>query len=251
MATAFADLAYFLGCALTVDDRRRWGDELVARSTGPWASARRTLERALRAGVPPPGVLRRDDGDRVADDGRAHRARRRHVHDRRSPATRSRCSTSTRSRAAGRRPTAEPLRPAAEDEARTRPGPSSSGTRAGTSTSPTRGRASAPTCGSGLYPNLGRSWYTALDLRPRPPDGRGRRLATPRCPGRDLALRDRGVRGGAVGEAPLRALPRSPLTGTGEAHDDPAASCAASPAARSTVALDLVWETDGTPYPTA
>ena len=105
------------------------------------------LGRVL-GGVPPPGVPRRADGGRRADARRAHRARRRHVHDVARaprpadprPATRR---SSCRREQRRRRRCARPATRAA-----TRRAPRSSGTRAGTSTRSPRTGASAPTCGS-------------------------------------------------------------------------------------------------------
>ena len=113
---ALTDVAYFLGCALPTEQRRAHYDDLLRayhEALGPDAAAD---PRRRPRGRAPPELLRSDDVDRVADAGRAHRARRRDVHDDDRAALRNTCSTPTRWRSFPSRRVPEPLQPNADDE---------------------------------------------------------------------------------------------------------------------------------------
>ena len=99
----------------------------------------------------------------------------------------------------------------------------------------------------GLYPNLGVTWWTAMVVGP------GRRVVAsiaydlPVGGGSGLELTDRGFELAAVVEAPLR---RVAVRGTvpAAAHREPAAVYRGDAGEATTVAFDLEWVTDGSPY---
>ena len=115
---AMTDVAYFLGCALADELRRDNYDALLRRlprSARPRRADQPRRRPRRRAAAE---LLRGDDGDRLVDARRAHRTRRRDVHDDAAAAQRA-CA---RHRCAGHaartlgNPAAEPLTPAAADE---------------------------------------------------------------------------------------------------------------------------------------
>lgn len=95
----------------------------------------------------------------------------------------------------------------------------------------------------GLYPNLGVAWYTALVCGPDRPTVAVVDYAAPLPTAGSLAS------GAAdhVVEEPLQRM-RVTFEGTGAAYADPADVLRRLPGTDLPVALDLVWETDGTPY---
>ncbi len=126
--------------------------------------------------------------------------------------------------------------------------PSSCGTRAGTSTRSRPTRASALYVRIGLYPNLGVCWYTALVCGPGRPTVAAIDFAAPLPDGAGLD-----VQTGALDAAHIceQALERFGVTleALGEAYDeDPSALLRGESGRPQPLALDLRWDTAGTPY---
>ena len=78
---AMTDLAYFLGCALPVAERRKHYDALLRGLPRGARAGRADQPRRCPRGSPQAELLRGDDGHRVVDAGGTHRTRRRDVHD--------------------------------------------------------------------------------------------------------------------------------------------------------------------------
>ena len=145
---AFTDVAYFLGCALPVAQRRDAVRRAAARlSRRARSRCRRDPRRRARRRATPE-LLRGAHVDRVADAGRAHRSWRRDVHGDDGTALPSTCSTPTRWPCFRSRRPQNRCSPTPMTRARTRRPTSRCGAKAGTSTSPTRTRTSAAGCGS-------------------------------------------------------------------------------------------------------
>ena len=99
----------------------------------------------------------------------------------------------------------------------------------------------------GLYPNLGVAWYTTYICGPGRATVAVVDFEAP-LPGADsLAIAREGLRADHVCEEPLTRF-RVTLDAMGEAHEDASAFLRGEPGTPSEVSLDLVWETDGTPY---
>ena len=252
---AMLDASYFLGAGL---DRRgppraRGGAACASTTTSSLALGVDGLRLGrVLGGVPPPGLPRRADGGGAVDARRAHRARRRHVHDLARAPRAAGASTSTRSTLlpdAGHGPTAAAAARPRPTRAATRPGPRSSGTRAGTSTPSPRTAALGAYVRLGLYPNLGVAWYTAFVCGPGPPDGRGRRLRRAAARRRATCAVDTArSRPSTAASAPLERFARHARRHRRARTTTPRRCCAASEGEPVRVALDLTWETDGEPY---
>jgi len=72
-APAMTDLAYFLGCALPVEDRRAHYDALLDDYHRGLGRDTPITLADVREGVRRPKLLRSDDGHRVVDAGGTHR----------------------------------------------------------------------------------------------------------------------------------------------------------------------------------
>lgn len=100
---------------------------------------------------------------------------------------------------------------------------------------------------TGLVPGRGTALFTAAIVRP---DGPTVLLVDQDAPLPDddaQTIRAPGYTADQVCEVPLERY-RVRLAGTALAYDDHAAPLRAEPGTPTEVALDLVWETDGTPY---
>ena len=106
--------------------------------------------------------------------------------------------------------------------AATRPGQNRRGTRAGTSTRSRATAASARTCASGSYPQLGVCWYTALVCGPDRATVAAIDFAAPLPMGEQLEVQTDSLRAEHRCEQPLQRFSLT-LDGVGEAQDDPAA----------------------------
>ena len=97
------------------------------------------------------------------------------------------------------------------------------GTRAGTSTSPTRGRASAAGCGWACIPTRARAWINALLCGPGHADHRAQRLRGRAA--RRSRRRCAPTPSSSIQQADRTAadLPGHACAGSGQAYDDPAA----------------------------
>ncbi len=98
----------------------------------------------------------------------------------------------------------------------------------------------------GLYPNLGVAWYTAFVCGPSRPSVAVVDFTAP-LPTSGLASATAAGPADHVVTEPL-ASTRVTFEGTGASYDDPAGVLRREPGTPVPVALDLVWETDGTPY---
>ncbi len=99
----------------------------------------------------------------------------------------------------------------------------------------------------GLYPNLGVSWVNAFVCGPGRPTVGVIDFAAPLPEGEALTVARDGLRAGFDTERELERF-RVAIEATGEAHDDAAAILRGEPGRPVPVALDLRWETHGEPY---
>ena len=99
----------------------------------------------------------------------------------------------------------------------------------------------------GLYPNLGVSWITAIVCGPERPTAAVVDFAAPLPPDGTLTVDTGELNAEHRCEAPLeRFVVR--LDATGEIHDDASALLRGEAGAPTPVGIDLVWETSGEPY---
>ncbi|HEX8086453.1 MAG TPA: phosphotransferase [Solirubrobacteraceae bacterium] len=244
---ALTDLSYFLGCALTVEDRRAHGEALVAayhEALGPDAPL--TLEQC-RAGVrrqsffgvimaivSPMLVERTERGDDMFMTVLA-----RH------------CEQVLDTRALDVLPAPETTGPLAVD-------PADEGRHPATG-EPLWNESwyfdvADPQQGVGAYVRLGLtpnaaagSWYTALICGPARPTVAVIDFAVAEPDGDDLAVATDAYEAAQRCEAPLERY-RVTLRGQGEAHDDPAGLLRGGRGRPVAVDVDLVWRTAGAPY---
>lgn len=99
----------------------------------------------------------------------------------------------------------------------------------------------------GLYPNLGVTWWTAMVVGADRPVVASVAYDLPVAAGAGLEIRSAGyeLRGSIDDPLAVMALYSR---GPGAVHADPAAVYRGEPGVPTTVELDLVWTTDGTPY---
>ncbi len=238
------DLAYFLGCALTIENRRAWGDALIARyhaRLGEHAPVIEEVREGVRlqsffgivmAIISPMLVVQTERGDDMFMALLARHAQQALDLD-----------------ALALLPAAEaqaPLRPVGADEAAHAPGNDRLWNESWYFDVADDERGVGAYVRLGLYPNLGRAWYTAMICGPDRPTVAVVDYHAP-LPGEDLAVRSEALDAGQEPEVELERY-RVRLTATGEAHDDPAALLRGEPGRPVEAVLDLVWETDGVPY---
>jgi hypothetical protein len=99
----------------------------------------------------------------------------------------------------------------------------------------------------GLYPNLGVTWWTTMVVGADRPLTASVAYDLPVAGGTGLVLSSHGVDMETVVEEPL-AVMAVRGTAPGVVHSDPAAVYRGEPGEPTTVAMDLTWTTDGTPY---
>jgi thiamine kinase-like enzyme len=99
----------------------------------------------------------------------------------------------------------------------------------------------------GLYPNLGRCWYTAFVCGPGRPTLAVVDFDAPLPSGDGLAVETELLRADHTCQEALERF-RVVLEATGQAHSDPAAFLRGEPGEPMPVGLDLTWETAGAPY---
>lgn len=99
----------------------------------------------------------------------------------------------------------------------------------------------------GLYPNLGRCWYTAFVCGPGRPTVAVVDFDAPLPADGGLATQTGLIRADHTSLEALRRF-RVTLEATGQAHSDPAELLRGEPGEDIAVALDLVWVTAGVPY---
>jgi hypothetical protein len=243
--SAATDLAYFLGCALTIEDRREWGEELTRRYHEGLGEAAPPLEDVLEgvrrqsffgivmAIVSPMLVVRTDRGDDMFVALLARHAQQVLDLDALAllPATAAR----------------EPLRPELADEHAHPPGEERLWNESWYFDVADGAREVGAYVRLGLYPNMGRAWYTAVICGPGRPSVAVVDYRAPLPADGALAVRTESLDAGQEPETELERY-RVHLTATGEAHDDPAALLRGEPGEPVPVELDLVWETEGSPY---
>ena len=244
---ALTDLSYFLGCALTVEDRRAHGDRLIAAyHEALGAGAPLTLEECregvrrqsffgvMMAIISPMLVERTERGDDMFMTVLA-----RH------------CEQVLDTGALDALPPPETAEALAVD-------PADEGRHPATD-DPLWNESwyfdvADPTQGIGAYVRLGLtpnaaagSWYTALICGPGRPTVAVLDFAVAEPDGDDLAVATDVYAASQDCEAPLERY-RVTLRGEGEAHDDPAGLLRGERGRPVDVELDLVWRTAGTPY---
>ncbi len=238
------DLAYFLGCALTTGNRRAWGEQLIARyqeRLGARAPALEDVHEGVRlqsffgvmmAIISPMLVVQTDRGDDMFMAVLARHAQQVLDLDALSllPAAETQVA----------------LRPEAEDEPAHAPGDDRLWNESWYFDLADRARGVGAYVRLGVYPNLGRAWYTAMICGPDRPTVAVVDYHAP-LPGPELSVTTEQIDAGQHPEVALERY-RVTLTATGQAYDDPAALLRGEPGRAVPVSLDLMWETDGTPY---
>jgi hypothetical protein len=99
----------------------------------------------------------------------------------------------------------------------------------------------------GLYPNLGIAWYTAFLTGPERATVAVVDTEAPLPKGEALRTSTAALDAEHSCERPLEQFTVT-LEGTGEAHEDQSAPLRAERGREVPVALDLTWDTDGSPY---
>jgi hypothetical protein len=241
---AFTDLAYFLGCALAADDRRAWADALVHAYHGALGPAAPTLQHVrdgirrqaffgvMMAIISPMMVVRTERGDDMFMAVLERHAEQVLDLD-----------------ALALLPAPEvlaPRRAEREDEHAHPAGPERLFNESWyfDLVDPVRGVGAYVRLGT--YPNLDRSWYTAVICGPGRPTVAIVDLHAP-LPADDLSLGTAAFTATQAITAPLERA-RISLTGAGLAYDDPAMLLRGGNGRDVAVALDLTWVTEGTPY---
>lgn len=242
---ALTDLAYFLGCALSVADRRTHYDELLRayhRALGPAAPLsadevragvrRQSFFGVMMAIVSPMLVERTQRGDRMFLTMLERHAE--HVLDTDAlaelPAPRA----------------VEPLRPDPADEAAHPPGDEPLWNESWYFDFTDPAQAIGGWVRLGLYPNKHTAWINTMLCGPGMPTIalNDFQAEVPRgldeIHGDDMDLAFEAV-------VPLDVY-RVVVRGRGQAYDDPAGLLRGEPGRPVEVVLDLVWDTDGTPY---
>ena len=241
---AFIDLAYFLGCALTIENRRAWADELIVAYHAGLGPAAPSLD-GVRAGVRRQsffGVMmaiistmmveRTERGDEMFMT-----VLERHAQQVLDLAALELLPPPTAS---------EPLAPVDSDEGIHVPGPEALFNESWYFDFVDDARQIGGYVRLGTYPNLDRAWYTALICGPSRPTIAVIDLHAP-LPDHTLAVQTELFRATQNQIEPLRSS-RATLTGTGEAYDDPAAILRGERGRTVAVELDLTWETNASPY---
>ncbi len=250
---AMTDAAYFLGGGLALEDRRReerglfggYHEELLAQGaeTPPledcWEEYRRhSFGGVLMAIVASMLVERTQRGDEMFVTMLARHAQ--HALD--LEAERLLPSSDT-----GAAPPLPPLRAAPEDEQRHAPGPEQLWNESWYFDAIAADGSLGLWVRIGLYPNLGRCWYTALICGARRPTIAVVDFAAPLPDEQGLRTQTDALRADHRCETPLERFTVE-LEAIGEAHEDPAALLRGEPGRPLPVALDLRWRTAGFPY---
>jgi hypothetical protein len=242
---AMTDVAYFLGSALTVDDRRRHADELLAtyhEALGPEPAVSPAQVRdgvrtqsffgVMMAIISPMLVERTERGDDMFMTVLARHAQQ--VLDLDALAVLPAPSA------------LEILRPDEADEAPHEPEEDPLWNESWYFDVADGEQGVGAYVRLGLTPNLGHVWYSALICGPGRPTIAVLDFDSP-VPEDRLVLSAADLQSELRCEAALREY-RVTLRGRGEAHDDPAALLRGESGAPVDVELDLVWETAGEPY---
>jgi thiamine kinase-like enzyme len=242
--SALTDLAYFLGCALTVENRRAWGEELLLAYHAALGEGAPSLEECreglrqqsffgvLMAIISPMLVERTERGDDMFMAVLERHAKQ---------------VLDLDALALLPDPTSQSaLRPTETDEHPHPPGDERLWNESWYFDLADTDQGLGLYLRLGLYPNLERAWYTGLICGPGRPTVAIIDFQAP-LPGDDLALETEQIDAKHGPEAELERY-RVTLSATGEAHDDPAAILRGERGRPVDIALDLVWHTDGAPY---
>jgi hypothetical protein len=242
---AATDVAYFLGCALTVEDRRAHADELLdiyLEALGPDAPMtreqladgvrRQSFFGVMMAVISPMLVQQTERGDDMFMATFARHCQQ--VLDLDAIDTLPEPSTP------------EPLSPEPADEAPHPPGaePLWNESWYFDVADPEQGIGAYMRLG--LDPGRGTCWYTTLICGPGRPTAAVVDFAAP-LPGNDLIVRTGAFEGTQACEAALERYRVTPR-GRGERFDDPAALLRGEEGEPVDVELDLVWHTAGRPF---
>ncbi len=242
---ALTDLAYFLGCALTVQDRRAHAAELLEiyrTALGPDAPLtdtdvaegvrRQSFFGVMMAVISPMLVQQTERGD---DMFMAVFARH--------------CQQVLDLDALAILPPAQvtqPLSPDARDEAPHAPDPEPLWNESWYFDVADPAQGVGAYVRLGLTPGHGSAWYTALICGPDRPTVAVVDFAAP-LPDRDLMVRTAAFTATQACEEPLQRY-RVALRGRGESHADPAALLRGDAGEPVDVELELVWTTAAAPY---
>jgi hypothetical protein len=99
----------------------------------------------------------------------------------------------------------------------------------------------------GLYPNLGVTWWTTMVVGPARPMVASVSYDLPPPAGTDVSIDADGHSISCVARDPLQQMSLR-ATAPAAIHDDAAAGYNGDPGQPTTLAMDLTWTTDGTPY---
>lgn len=242
---AFTDVAYFLGCALSMEERRAHYDDLLHayhEALGPQAPVdlaavrdgvrRQSFFGVMMAIVSSMLVARTERGDEMFMT--MLRRHCDHVLD-------------TDALAALPEPTAdEPLQPAPADEGSHPPGDEELWNESWYFDFVDAARDVGGWVRLGLYPNRGAAWVNALVCGPGMPTIGIVDFEAP-LPADFTETSTAQAHLGLEPVEPLRTF-RVTVRGRGEAHDDPAALLRGEPGQPVDLTMDLTWTTVGTPY---
>jgi Phosphotransferase enzyme family len=242
---AFTDVAYFLGCALPVAQRRQQYDELLRAyhdALGPDAGVtlddvrdgvrRQSFFGVLMAIVSPMLVARTERGDAMFMAMMERHAQ--HVLDTDALAVLPEPSIP------------EPLRPALDDEGQHPPTDEPLWSESWYFDFADPGQDVGGWVRLGLIPNEGHAWINALLCGPDLPTIAVLDWDAP-LPESPASVRTADVELRLDAVEPLQSY-RVSLRGRGEAHDDPAALLRGEAGRPVDVEMDLTWTTAGTPY---
>jgi hypothetical protein len=244
------DAAYFLGAALSVEDRRASEESLVREYHNGlvelgvrgfswedcWAGYRRDCFLGLVMVVAPAMIVQRTErGDRMFMTALARYAQQ--VLDLKALELLPEPGSGTPA----------PLRPEPADEGTHDPGPEELWNESWYFDVVSEDRRTGAYVRLGLYPNQGVAWVTAFVCGPERPTVAVLDFEAPLPGGDELSVESGPIRVELDCTRPLERF-RVSLDGLGEAHRDPAALLRGEAGEPMPVSLELTWETDGAPY---
>ncbi len=247
---AVTDAAYFLGGGLRVEDRRIherellgvYHEALLAQGVDslPWELCWKEYRRHAFAGVlmsiiAPMLVERTERGDRMFMTMLARHSQ--HALDLAAEELLPDAHSAP----------AAPLRPAPQDESKHEPSAEPLWNESWYFDAIAPDGSIGAYVRIGIYPNLGRCWYTALVCGPGRPTVAAVDLAAPLPDGGALSLQTDALRAEHHCQAPLKRFSLT-LEALAESHPDPSAILRGEPGTPQPLSLDLSWSTSGEPY---
>jgi hypothetical protein len=247
---AVTDAAYFLGGGLQVEDRRRHERELLGVyhealldqgvDSLTWELCWQEYRRHAFAGVlmsiiAPMLVERTERGDQMFMTMLARHSQ--HALDLAAEELLPDAHSAP----------AAPLRPTAQDESLHEPGAESLWNESWYFDAIAPDGSIGAYVRIGLYPNLGRCWYTALVCGPGRPTVAAIDLSAPLPDDGTLSLQTDALRAEHRCQAPLERFELT-LDALAESYPDPSAILRGEPGSPQRLSLDLSWSTEGEPY---